>query len=88
MRPDNPTASLDVWEKELKEAHKNVPLDDIFTNDKYIKYDLLATYAHEQGVPMEAKVTLYLQGNVKELCWKDKSYRAKGVNLYTKRKDK
>lgn len=90
LRADNPTANLDVWDRELKEAHKKVKLEDIFTDDKYIKYDLLATYAHEQGVPMDAKVDLYIQGNIKELFWVGSgcSYRNKGVKLYTKKKDK
>jgi hypothetical protein len=82
------STTLDVWEKELKEAHKKVTLSEIFTNDKYIKYDLLATYAHEEGVPMDAEVNLLVRGNVKELKWKKLAYRAKGPKLYTQKKDK
>jgi hypothetical protein len=90
LRADNPTATLDVWERELEEAHRGVLMDDIFNDDKYIKYDLLATYAHEEGVPMDAKVDLYIKGNIKELYYVGSgcSYRNKGVKLYTKKKDK
>lgn len=88
LRADNMSTMLDVWEKELKEVHKRIKLDDIFTDDKYIKYDLLATYAHDEGVPMEAEVNLSIRGSVKELKWGKFVYRAKGPKLYTKKKDK
>ncbi len=88
MVPDNPSTTLDVWEKELKETHKSVTLGDIFSDDKFIKYDLLATYAFDEGVPLDAKVKLSIRGSLKELQWGKLAFRAKGSKLYTKKQDK
>ena len=82
--PDNPTQTLDVWEKDLKENHKKVKLEDVLSEDKYIKYDLLANFAMREGVPMDAEVDLSAKCTTKELKWKRQRFRANGTDLYRK----
>lgn len=84
ISPDNMSSTLDVWEKDLKENYKNVVLDDVLTEDKYIKYDLLANFAKDEGVPLDAKVNLSAKGTVKELKYGKKRFRADGPKLYMK----
>lgn len=78
------TTTLDVWEKELKDNHRNVILGDIFSDDSYIKYDLLANFAYEEGVPLDAKVHLSIRGTTKELKYEKRRFRSKGTKLYSK----
>ena len=90
LLPDNMSTTLDVWEKELKDSHRNVILGDIFSEDKYIKYDLLANFAHEEGVPLDASVNLSIKGSTKEVKWKEGkvTFRSNGTKLYSKGRGK
>ena len=67
---------IDPWVREV--SYKGTTtLGDLFTSDKFLKFDLLARIVQRTGkVDMTDEITLYASGYIKELRFGKKKYRA------------
>ena len=81
LTPGEVGEQKDFWEREVT-YRGEASLEDIFSKDKYLKYDLIASIlVNQEKVPIDTLVEMYTSGVVKELRIKKKRYRVVG-NTY------
>ena len=70
---------IEYWNRQVSLDVEEIKLSDVLTNDKYLKYNLLANIMiNDEKVKLDTVVSLYASGHVKEIRAKKKCYRCYG----------